>query len=159
MKQGYKKPEINPLITKLLREAKGDTVAKFEGYVGPSDASTLRLYLGLDLMQYVDIPEEALLHVEEVSEGGDGRVRLWIRGSTQVQLVSVRSAVTQAARVSSLLGGAGLFPSRDRPDACLVECQQVCVHGRLFQPPPCSGLVGGGQARYRRLSNCKSPSL
>jgi hypothetical protein len=140
MKSDNKKPKVNPLVAKLLDTAKDETVVQLEGYVGPSETSILRLYRSLDLSEYMDVPEVGILHFEELSEGGDGRVRVWVRGSAKIQFVSVNSAVMEAAQLKaassvlgSLIGRFGFIPPipplpPPPIGPCLLECQRVYDH-------------------------------
>lgn len=129
MKNNDPKPKAHPVIEKLVKAAGDDSVAQLEGYIGPSKGDTVRLYLTLELTSYVDIPRDALLHVEELSEG-EGRVRTHVLGSREIQLVARRSVSLPAARLSAALrlgragggpGGGGV-PSPDDFARCVNSC-------------------------------------
>jgi hypothetical protein len=136
MKNDYKKPKVNPLVAKFLDIAKDETVVQIEGYVGPSETSMLRLYRSLDLSEYMDVPEAGILHFKELSEGSDGLVRVWVRGSAKVRFVSVNRVVMEAAQLKaagSLMGRPGFIPPLPPLPPppigpCLLECQRVYDH-------------------------------
>lgn len=125
MKDSDPKPKVHPVVEKLVKAAGDDSVAQLEGYVGPSRGDTVRLYLTLELTSYADIPRDALLHVEELSEAG-GRVRAHLLGSREIQLVARRSVSVRASRLSSALrlgqAGGGEVPDPEGFARCVNTC-------------------------------------
>jgi hypothetical protein len=135
MKREYKKPKVNSLIAALLETEKEDMAVTLEGYVGPSNSSTLRLYLDLGVTHYIDVPDESVLQIEDLHESGDGRVRVWVKGSSEIRTVTIGKAAPHTAQFSRSLGrigpsfgGGGLFPFPIPPRECFLECQQVYDH-------------------------------
>lgn len=129
MKAEQKRLEVNPLVAKLLESAEGEPITSLEGYIGPSEEAKIRLYTDLQLNEYIDLPEEAVLHAEEPDQA-EGRVRLWLRADARVQIISTRTTSAQAARLSiggigsgPSLGG-GFFPFPLPSYDCLLKCQE-----------------------------------
>ncbi len=78
----------HPLVEKLVADpASPPEVTQIDGYLGRSSrADHVRVYHSLSLDQYTDIPESALLHVEDLSKeqiefGGS---RLWVNARAEV---------------------------------------------------------------------------
>ena len=83
--------KVHPLIAAL--EKAGDATVAVEGYLGTSDDNVVRLYRGLDVTAYVEIPEDAIVYMEERSRGEPGTVRAFVRASALVLDVKRTSVV------------------------------------------------------------------
>jgi hypothetical protein len=90
-----KRPKAHPVAAKLAKAAKDGAIVALEGYVGESEPPVIRLHRALGVPDYTDIPEDAVLHVEDDIDT-TGRARIWVKGSAQVQVFSTRRADAQA---------------------------------------------------------------
>jgi hypothetical protein len=101
-----KKPiKEDDLVTKIVSDPKNPpNTLLLTGFLGKSsDAGHVRLYLNEELSDYVDIPETAILHIEEMSKGESplGGNYVWIQRDAQL----VYGPVTAAGIRGSFLEG------------------------------------------------------
>jgi hypothetical protein len=110
MANDVKRPKAHPVVAKLAKAAKDDTVVALEGYVGDSEPSVIRLHPSPGVPDFTDIPEAAILHVEEEIDTR-GRARVWVKGSATLEVMTMRRADAQMSGMSMARragGGAAL---------------------------------------------------
>jgi hypothetical protein len=83
-----RRPPAQSFIAKVVSDpARVPLVWILAGYLGDSSlADHRRLYLGPDLASWVEIPSDAIVHIEEIP-GADnwlGAVLVWVRQGVQV---------------------------------------------------------------------------
>jgi hypothetical protein len=103
--------KVNPLIAKLAGATSGGAV-ELQGYVGPSEAGTVRLYRSLAMDSYVDIPREAILDAADVESDSEGRVRLYVQGTSELKEVSISSVRAPSSLAASRSRGLDLSFAR-----------------------------------------------
>lgn len=88
--------KVNPIVAKLLKADGQDSIVEIEGYVGSVEEGTVRLYKNLGLSEYVEVPEDSILHTINIPDDKGGRVKVYIEASTEVVSVSIRRLTTRA---------------------------------------------------------------
>lgn len=73
---------VHPVIA-ALEKADAPTVV-IDGYLGTSKDAVVRLYRTLDTTAYVEIPKEALIHMEPDKSGEPGAFRAFVRASSDI---------------------------------------------------------------------------
>jgi hypothetical protein len=108
MAKDTKRPKVHPVVAKLVKAAKEGAVVPLEGYVGETAQSVIRLHPAVGVADYTDVPEDAVLHVEEDIDA-HGRARVWVKGSAMLQEVRARRADAPVGGMSMarLAGGTG----------------------------------------------------
>jgi hypothetical protein len=74
----------HPVIVAL--EDRKVRAVPFRGYLGSGGEGVLRLYTSLDLSTYVDIPQEAVVHVQP-SDTEEGYVSVVVEATATVTIV------------------------------------------------------------------------
>lgn len=107
---------IHPVIAAL--EERHDAAVMIRGYLGTSSEESVRLYETLDTSDYIEVPKEAVLLVEEEKGGESGAVRAFVRSSSEMLTVQ-----RQRIRVSDW--PPRLPPPRPRPTfwTCAAGCE------------------------------------
>jgi hypothetical protein len=87
-------PEIpfNPLVKKILGDSDPPAdVVQLVGYVSPSKQDgNVRLYRGLDLQEYYEIPRSGVVCVEPIdSRDDDSPTRLLVKSGTPLELIRI----------------------------------------------------------------------
>jgi hypothetical protein len=73
---------VHPVIA-ALEKADVPTVV-IDGFLGTSKDGSVRLYQALDTSGYVEIPKEAVIHLEPDKEGEPGAFRAFVRASGEI---------------------------------------------------------------------------
>lgn len=129
-----KKPPSIPSVTAVhpiiaaLEKADASQVL-IEGFLGTSKDTVVRIYEALDTSQYVEIPREAIIHLEADKNGEPGAVRAFVR--TSHEILSVRRSHIPA-------GDYQRVPPRELPPlrTCAYFCEaafktQVTTYNRM----------------------------
>ena len=98
IREALKESEI---VSKLTDETgQGIGTVRFCGYVGKSSKpQTTRVYLTLDFDEYIEVPQESIVHATSVSEDvtkGPPGTCVWVKKDANVTHVSVQSTQEQA---------------------------------------------------------------
>ena len=101
------KLEVHPLIA--AQEQSGETTIEFRGFVGTGDDEVLRLYTDLGMFSYVDIPKDAVVHVEKDLDGVTGKVRSFVSPDKKVTEVNKRTVPAHASLFSTSLASIDLI--------------------------------------------------
>ena len=81
---GYKARFIGKLLEKTKEPGR---LTVMRGYLGDADANErVRLYPSLDLANHIDLPEEAVIHVEPVEGSSYGAVTLWVSREAELEI-------------------------------------------------------------------------
>jgi hypothetical protein len=149
----------HPVIAAL--EDRKERALPFSGYVGTSGEGILRLYTTLDSGAYVDIPQDAVLHVER-SEDEEGSVRVFVSASATVTEVQQHQG---AAEASSLVRTVTtyrtppwvrelppLVPRRPYPDIDWpwMQCERQCEADFASAAERARDLLNRANACYGR---------
>ena len=88
------KPKSNPIVGKIVKDPKSPPNALcLRGFVGDSsEEKSIRLYFNPDFSDYVDVPEDAVLHSEPVPEAWSpfGAMYVWIERDAELMHGSER---------------------------------------------------------------------
>lgn len=157
------RPGAHPAIAAMVAREGAQRVVTLTGFIGPSDGGMLRLYPSMNLARCLDIPEEAVVHVEEPAEAGG---RVWAHVDSRAEItVSLRASRT--VPVEELLGssppGGGPEPAarvRDRGGvfpplgSCDLKCAEEYLDCLVMDSPRyCE------QRQYWCRLMCGSPTL
>jgi hypothetical protein len=112
--------KVNSVVESLASAAEDAGLARLEGYVGPSDSETIRLYGTLDMTYFADIPRDAILHAQQVPGRSDGSVQVFMRPETEI-----RVHLTRDERSGGITRSAGSvwLPVED-VNFCIIICWQ-----------------------------------
>jgi hypothetical protein len=131
---------VNPLVKELLEA--GERVLAVDGYIGPSERDKVQLYRDLSLITSVEIARKDILRVETLPGRSDGRVRLYVRVSAELRLVTAvtlkgSDVLAAAATSGASSGGCGCGSAEpgtservNPPDNCYGHCEifrRLCV--------------------------------
>ena len=73
---------VHPVIAAL---EKADTPAVvIDGFLGTSKDGSVRIYHALDTSAYVEIPKEAVIHMQPDKSGEPGAFRAFVRASSEI---------------------------------------------------------------------------
>ena len=88
----------HPLIEKLAEASEDDGVVELRGFIGPDDGDAVRLYRSLELTECLLVPRDAIVHVSEPEpeQANDQPTRIYVKGSTEVRLISRRVTTIRA---------------------------------------------------------------
>jgi hypothetical protein len=130
---------VNPLVEDLLkREARA---VSLRGYVGPAESGRVRLYSDLSLTRFVEIPDDAIVHVRQARNDPEARRTVVFDGSTRVRYVQetilrVEDAIAQAHSTAGCVGCGSQnastsqeqlrlrrFPWETVPNPCAALCR------------------------------------
>ena len=95
--QNVKKNQLNPhpIIQKLEAASQDGSVVLLDGFIGGTDKSNIRLYKGLDLCEYLEIPKDGIVETMPIQDDKEGRSRLFVKSSSRITAVSIiRSSTT-----------------------------------------------------------------
>jgi len=81
-------PKVHPLIAAL--EKCDEPTVVFQGFLGTSESTVVRLYQALDTSSYMEIPKHGLVYLEAPESGEPGEVRLFVTGSIEILEVHKR---------------------------------------------------------------------
>lgn len=85
--------EINSLVEILVKEKESNNsthkhhLASLDGYIGPTEKNYVRIYSGLDLGEYVDIPESEIVNVTYTSEKPEDACRVIFKADCDLRYV------------------------------------------------------------------------
>lgn len=86
---------INKIVSKLVE--RGDSAAIIRGFIGPAEEGVCRVYRSLDLTSYVEFPESAVIDAIEDSDSKDGRMRIIVGSSTQLEITNIHTTTVTAS--------------------------------------------------------------
>lgn len=90
---------VNPILEALAQKGPG-RVVELKGFIGPSDATVVRLHESLEMVSYLEIPRSEVLHAVADPKSTNGAVKLYVLGNTEI--LSVSSQLIRAdARIST----------------------------------------------------------
>jgi hypothetical protein len=128
----------------LMKAAKGRRVSCLEGYVGASDAKSIRLYGSLSLTYYADIDKSDILHSRVVPGRSDGSVQIFTDSETQIDVHTIGKpggVTVVARRLNDTVGDVNM---------CIIGCWQkhsgdpakekVCTDACMKKLPKTAGL-------------------
>ena len=92
--------KVHPVIAKF--EETGERAVEIRGYVGSSRDGIICLYTDLSMTTYREIPEDKIIHSEEISDQGSGMVRLFVMAGTYVQAVRSIRITVEAVRADDV---------------------------------------------------------
>jgi hypothetical protein len=148
-------------VGKIVKDPKNPpSTVMLTGYLGASsEEDHTRLYFDPHLSAYVEIPDDAILHTQEVSaEGGLGATHVWIRRDAQLTYgpagaerpkgTFLEGPIMQQHMAAAAAGAARAVPAAARaagaPQAAgltlAAHCTQVCAPSFLGM-----GCGGGGE--------------
>lgn len=73
---------VHPVIA-ALEKADASTVV-IDGFLGTSEDGSVRIYRALDTSAYVEIPKEAVIHMQPDRSGEPGMFRAFVRASSEL---------------------------------------------------------------------------
>lgn len=112
----------HPIIVAL--EGVKEPVVEISGFLGKSDETTVRLYATLNTERYVDIPKEAIVHLETEDGAGRGAARAFVKSSAMV--LSVARMQLTAERFKSEVAALDLPPVRAYSFwTCAAQCEAI----------------------------------
>ena len=92
MKHDKNDMSVNAIVKKLIAKSVSEPITKLEGLVGSLDNNIVRLYKDLCLKEYSEFSRDAVLHSSNVLDDQDGRVVIFVKASTKINVVSIRNA-------------------------------------------------------------------
>jgi hypothetical protein len=101
----------DPLVAALVPDpgAGPPDAAVLHGYVGKSTtANSWRLYLDAALTSYVEVPEDSILHHQNIADGG---TLVWVATSLELKVTTVSSATIQAEFLSGAIAAGRMQPT------------------------------------------------
>jgi hypothetical protein len=104
---------VHPTIAALEKADASQVLIK--GFLGTSKDTVVRIYEALDTSEYVEIPREAIIHLEADENGEPGAVRAFVRASHEI--LSVRRSHIPAGNYQRV-------PPRELPP--LRTCADFC---------------------------------
>ncbi|MBC8067423.1 MAG: hypothetical protein IAG13_03740 [Deltaproteobacteria bacterium] len=163
MSDPEKRPRLkqHPIVEKLIDDPNAPPdVVQIVGYIGKSPRQAHhRVYLSLQFDEYVDVPEDAIVHFEEVpdTEMQHGGTRLWVQASAPVVHETRQTTRTEARFLEGSIADEYL---QDMP----AEPDMNAGGGEQFGYPPqtahydCSVRDGCfGMMPQTKVTQCECP--
>ena len=148
-------------VSKIVKDpANPPKTILLTGYLGASsEAGHTRLYFDAQLNTYVDIPDDAILHEEEISSTPPGQTYVWIKQDAQVIHGEATPQRTKSSFFEGPIAAAAALAPRTLHHGCPITVDQVCFVARTanltcptlggacevpteFCPPPRTPLRG-----------------
>jgi hypothetical protein len=99
MKNNKIKGDIHPLM--IAREKSDEHKIEFQGFLRPADKNFIRLYMDLQMLSFVEIPEEAILYWKKSSSGQTGKISVFVSASKQVTEINRRFVTAYSSTLST----------------------------------------------------------
>src|SRR5262245_17949218 len=157
-----REPKVHTLVAALERA--GEPAVMLRGLLGTSDAAVVRLYEGLDVSSYVEIPRGRIIHLETVEHGERGEVRVFVLASTEVLEVRMRRLRPGELASAAVESGARprFPPLQPKPTfwTCAAGCEgvfasaatQILVdEAQALQAPPAQQPILLAQIEQRKM--------
>ena len=118
---------IHPLLKRMKDQGvPADSSRLIEGFVGPAgDDENIRIYFDLTFSSYFAIAKADVLHVESRKDDESTPVKIWIKKSARLEIVTVQRVSTEAAFLQ------GSLTNRLRPfQRSVVDSQDLAPSTR-----------------------------
>ncbi len=110
---------VSSFVSKLAQAKKDGLTFITSGYIGAADDKVVRMYFDLSLETYVDIPRDAVLHAQPITDDMHERAELMVAGNSDVNLVHQQSRTIKAMELQQAIDAkknqAMQIPPRETP--------------------------------------------
>lgn len=119
---------VSSFVSKLAQAKKDGLTFITSGYIGAADDKVVRMYFDLSLETYVDIPRDAVLHAQPITDDMHERAELMVAGNSDVNLVHQQSRTIKAMELQQAIDTkkkSGYADSAPRDTARIAEIRRA----------------------------------
>jgi hypothetical protein len=115
--------EVNPVIA--AQQHLGQSLTELRGFLGKGPEGIIRLYADLNMDSYADIPKDAVVYWQEVTEDQKGEYRVFVPVTTQItEIYSIRLSADRSS--FSIQGRIGFRPPPPIHVSPFYDCSRKC---------------------------------